>query len=133
MPLRVRSSEGLGLGLLARAPALRGWPCIGAGYDAMHWWRLRRPGWLYSSCACTALAEDTIASRAQEPLTDCAIGSSGPKRLILSWLGLECPRRFRFAASDRFAALCAAFKLLTLKRAWFDGSGRFACMARSEA
>ena len=32
-----------------------------------------------------------------------------------------------------FAALGAAFNLLALERAWFDGLGRFKCMARGAA
>jgi hypothetical protein len=37
------------------------------------------------------------------------------------------------AALGSSAALCAAFNLLTLKRAWCDGSRCFNCLARCAA
>jgi hypothetical protein len=45
----------------------------------------------------------------------------------------ELTQRLKVAAAAPSAALCAAFNLLTLKRAWFDGSGWFECMARCAA
>jgi hypothetical protein len=75
-------------------------------------------------CARMVVAGDANLPRAQEPLTDLIarrgvrgspVKSSLPKVLA----------SFSPAFRKSFAALCAAFNLLTLQRAWFDGSSWF--------
>jgi hypothetical protein len=75
-------------------------------------------------CACTLAAKRSATPGAQEPRNDF-------ERQLPSGCDLQsCKDQLHSSASyspalPGFAALCAAFNLLTFKRAWFDLPSEF--------
>jgi hypothetical protein len=118
MPRWVHSSEGLGsVWVTERASGAGGRDRVGE----------------FSSGYAANAVRATVPSTRSRGTTRAAMVFRRVAAAVPVRLWPELTQRPKVAAATPSAALCAAFNLLTLKRAWLDGSRWFNFMARCAA